>query len=132
MNNQDFNGDIGFILTKAPLESSVIKKLLGLALDALNKNKKIGFFLLSDGIFLIKKNQKNEVYLLFKEILSKNAEIIVSRDHIESAGIMHDQICCELSISDKPYDDLIDFVMEKYEKVITIWIIVKQIIEKRV
>ena len=120
MNDQTYNRDIGFILTKAPLESSVIKRVLEIALDALNMGKKIGFFLLSDGIFLIKKNQKNEVYTLFKEILSKNVEIIVSRDHLESAGILTNQICCESYISDKPYDDLVDFVMEKYERVITI------------
>ncbi len=120
MNNQNYNGDIGFILTKAPLESSVIKRLLEVSLDALNKGKKIGFFLLSDGIFLIKRKQKNEIYMLFKKIISKNVEIIVSMDHLESAGISIDEICCELSISEKPYDDLVDFVMEKYEKVITI------------
>ena len=119
MDNQEY-GDIGFILTKAPLESSAIKRILELSLDSLKKNKKIGFFLISDGIFLIKRNQKNETYTLFKEIISNNVEIIVSKDHLESAGISPDQICCESYISDKPYDDLVDFVMEKYEKVITI------------
>lgn len=119
MDTQDYNGNIGFIITKAPLENSSIKKLLTAALEA-TKNNKIGFFLISDGVFLIKKNQKNETYDIFKEIISKKVEIIVSEDHLESAGLSSNEILSNLIISDKPYDDLVDFVMEKYERVITI------------
>ena len=88
-----------------------------------NKSKhsnKIGFFLISDGVFLIKNNQKNETSSLFKEIASKKVEIIVSKDHLESAGISPEDICCKVSVSEKPYDDLVDFVMEKYERIVTI------------
>jgi sulfur relay (sulfurtransferase) DsrF/TusC family protein len=120
MDNQNYSGHIGFIITKAPLENSSIKKLLKAALEAINKNNKIGFFLISDGVFLIKKNQKNETYDIFKNIITKKVEIIVSKDHLESAGLSSDEIFSNLTISNKPYDDLVDFVMEKYERVITI------------
>jgi sulfur relay (sulfurtransferase) DsrF/TusC family protein len=119
MDNQPNHGNIGFIITKAPLENSSIKKILSAALEA-TKNNKIGFFLISDGVFLIKKNQKNETYDIFIEIISKKVEIIVSKDHLESAGLSSDEILSNLIISDKPYDDLVDFVMEKYERVITL------------
>jgi len=119
MDNRTYKGDIGFIITKAPLENSSIKKLLKAALEA-TKNSKIGFFLISDGVFLIKKNQKNETYDIFKEIINKKVEIIVSKDHLESAGLSSDEILSNLIISDKPYNDLVDFVMEKYERVVTI------------
>lgn len=120
MNDKKYTGDIGFILTKAPLETSVVKKLLEMSIESLNKNNKIGFFLISDGVFLIKSNQKNETSSLFKDISSKKVEIIVSKDHLESAGIPSSDICCKVSISEKPYDDLVDFVMEKYERIVTI------------
>ena len=47
-------------------------------------------------------------------------EIIVSKDHLESAVISPDDICCKVSVSEKPYDDLVDFAMEKYERIVTI------------
>ena len=113
------NGEIGIIITKAPLENSFINKLLKGMLGVVN-NTKIGLFLISDGVLLIKKNQKNDVSNILKKILESNVEIIVSKDHLEAAGISQDEIFNECSISEKPYDDLVDFVMEKYERVITI------------
>jgi sulfur relay (sulfurtransferase) DsrF/TusC family protein len=120
MSDKRYTGDIGFIFTKAPLETSVVRKLLEMAIESLKKNNKIGFFLISDGVFLIKNNQKNETSSLFKDISAKTVEIIVSKDHLESAGISSSDMCCKVSISEKPYDDLVDFAMEKYERVVTI------------
>jgi sulfur relay protein TusB/DsrH len=120
MNDQKMIGDIGFVITKAPMEYSVIKKLLTAMLEGVNNNEKIGLFLVSDGVFLIKKYQKNEISNILKKILTKNIEIMVSKEHLEAAGISEDEIFDKCSISEKPYDDLVDFVMEKYERVVTI------------
>lgn len=113
-------GDIGLIMTKAPLESTLTKKYLELAEKVLKDNKSIGIFLISDGVFLIKKDQKNTPYNIMKKLLENNVEVIVSNDHLESAGISHDEILPNVKVSEKPYDDLVDFVMEKYKRVVTL------------
>lgn len=120
MIDQQEIGDIGFILTKAPLENSFSKKILELAMTARNRDKKVGFFLISDGIYLVKNNQENEISYLLKKLLTKNIEIIVSKDHLKSSGISEDEILDSVTIAEKPYDELVDFVMERYERVITI------------
>lgn len=120
MDIQKQSGEIGFIITKAPLENSYISKLLESALNAINKNKKIGFFLISDGVYLIKKNQKNIPFNLIKKIIAQKTEIIVSIDHLNAAGISKDELLNEIKITEKTYDELVEFIMEKYERVITI------------
>lgn len=113
-------GDMGFIITKAPLESALTTQFLRLAKNMINSNKTIGVFLISDGVFLAKKNQKNKAYELITGILEKHAEVIASKDHLLAAGIEEKELIPWISISEKPYDDLVEFVMEKYRKVVVL------------
>ena len=120
MQNNKLIGDLGFIITKAPLESSFSSTFLELAINVSNDKKSVGFFLISDGVFFVKKNQKNNPFSLIKKLQEKNVEIIVSKEHLESAGISDTELIPRLSITNKSYDELVDFVMEKYRRVITL------------
>ena len=88
-------GDIGFIITKAPLESKLAEKFLEFAENALKQDMSIGFFLISDGVFIVKKNQQNPPFEMIKKLLKNNVEVIVSKDHLESAGIFESDVLME-------------------------------------
>ena len=117
MRNEDYKIDLGFIITKAPYESTLGSGFLDLARKEIENGKKVGVFLISDGIWFAKKNQKNNV---IKFLIEKGAEITVSLDNLEAAGIDNTELIKGLTISDKPYDDLVELVMEKWNKVMTI------------
>jgi len=117
MINEIYEIDLGFIITKAPYESTLGSGFLDLAKKEIENGKKVGMFLISDGVWFAKKNQKNNV---IKFLIEKGAEITVSLDNLEAAGIDNNEIFEGLNISDKPYDDLVGLVMEKWNKVITI------------
>ncbi len=120
MNEEGNQYDFGFIITKAPLESLLTFNFLTIAKNAMEKEKAISFFLISDGIWLVKKNQKNKVVELLQHLIKNGASITVSKDHLDAAGIEITNILPGISITDRPYTELVDFVMEKCRRVMTL------------
>ena len=112
--------DLGIIITKTPLETNLVNRFLQIAKDTIENNKTVGLFLISDGIWLVKKNQNNNSFELLKNLIDKNVEVIVSKDHLLSSGLSEDEIVENVKISEKPYSDLVDNVMENYERVIKV------------
>ena len=112
--------DLGIILTKAPVETNLVNRFLQIAKDTIENNKTVGLFLISDGVWLVKKNQNNNSIELLKNLIDKNVEVIVSKDHLLSSGLSEDEIVENVKISEKPYSDLVDNVMENYERVIKV------------
>jgi len=120
MNKKDQIKDIGFVLTKAPIESSLTYRFLCLAKNVVDKDKTIGLFLISDSVWLVKKNQNNKPHELLKILLKNGAEVTVSKDHLMAAGIDNNDLIKGVNVTEQPYVDLVDHVMEKWNKVITI------------
>ena len=87
MYNEQNKFDIGFIITKSPLESTLGLGFLELAKKAVDSGKKIWIFFISDGIWFVKKNQKNQTVQQLQNLIKKNSTILVSNDHLEAAGI---------------------------------------------
>jgi len=112
--------DLGIIITKPPVETNLINTFLQIAKNTIENNKTVGLFLISDGIWLVKKNQNNNSFELLKNLIDKNVEVIVSKDHLLSSGLSEDEIVENVKISEKPYSDLVDNVMENYERVIKV------------
>jgi sulfur relay (sulfurtransferase) complex TusBCD TusD component (DsrE family) len=112
--------DLGIIITKPPVETNLVNRFLQIAKDTIENNKTVGLFLISDGIWLVKKNQNNNSFELLKNLIDKNVEVIVSKDHLLSSGLSEDEIVENVIISEKPYSDLVDNVMENYERVIKV------------
>ena len=110
--------DIGFVITKAPLESSLVTGITALANHALDKGKTIGLLLISDGVWLGKRNQKNNTTIA--KLIEKGAEITISNDHLKASGIQHDELLKGVEVTDKPYNELVERVMERWNRVITI------------
>ena len=120
MNRENQIKDIGFVLTKAPIESSLTYRFLSLAQNVVDKDKTIGLFLISDGVWLAKKNQNNKPHELLNKLLKNGAEVTVSKDHLMAAGIEDSDLINGVNVTEQPYVDLVDHVMEKWNKVITI------------
>jgi sulfur relay protein TusB/DsrH len=117
MKNKDYEIDLGFVITKAPFESTLGSGFIDLAKKALDDNKKVGLFLISDGVWFAKKNKKSDE---IENLIKKGAEITVSKDNLEAAGIEDYELIEGVIISEKPYIDLVSLVMEKWSQVITI------------
>jgi len=117
---KDSNKDLGIIITKAPLESGAVEGALELAKETVEQGRSVGMFLISDGIWLVKKKQDNDVARSFLELLEMGMHVIASRDHLEAAGISEDDVVEGISISDKIYKDLVFQVMERWSRVMTI------------
>lgn len=112
--------DIGFVITKGHLESSLVYNALGIAENAIEQGKTVGMFLISDGVWLIKKNQRNHVADRFVKLLGNGLQVIASKEHLEAAGIQDDDVMEGVTITKKVYKDLVINVMENWKKVMSI------------
>jgi len=110
--------DIGFVITKAPLESSIVEGIVTLAQHAVDKEKTVGIFLISDGVWLGKKNQKNGKSIA--DLIKKCVEVTISKDHLEASGIQQEELLSGIRVTEKPYTELVERVMERWHQVITI------------
>ena len=108
---------IGIILTKAHGDEDSMHAL-SIANGALAGGDKADVFLISDGVLIAKKGQKPDtVEKLLTNVIAKGGEIFASEAHLKAFGLK-DKIISGIKVSDKPYDDLVDLIMEKWDKVV--------------
>ncbi len=112
--------DIGFVISKAPHESGLVSNTLTIALNAMDQGKSIGLFLISDGVWLAKRNQKNHLIGTFEKLIEGGAIILASADHLAAAGIPEDDVMDGVTITKRLYKDLVMNVMENWRKVMSI------------
>ena len=120
MTDQEQTKNLGFVVTKPPLESGLVANILTIAQSALDQGRSVGIFLISDGVWLVKKDQKNHVAELFVKVLGDGAEIIASAEHLEAAGISEDEVIDGVTVTKRVYKDLVMNVMENWDKVMSI------------
>ena len=120
MTTNEYPVDIGFMITKAPLESGLVSNALKIAQGALDQGKKVALFLISDGVWLVKKGQKNNVAELFGKLLSEGVQVTASEVHLAAAGINEKDIQDGVTVTKKSYKDLVLQVMEQWRKVVSI------------
>ena len=119
MTDQEQTKDLGFVVTKPPLESGLVANILTIAQSALDQGRSVGIFLISDGVWLVKKDQKNHVAGMFERVLGSGAEVIASSEHLEAAGISEDEIIDGVTVTKRVYKDLVTNVMENWDKVMS-------------
>ncbi len=120
MNSTNHKKDIGIILTKSPLESHLTQRILTIATEAIEQGKTIDLFLISDGVWLAKNNPTAPYSKTITFLQNHGTTIIASNDHLLSAGISQEELYPNITITEKPYDHLVDYVMEQWNSVITI------------
>ena len=67
-----------------------------------------------------KKHQKNRSFKILDTLIKKGASVTISKENLEAAGIKDHELINGVIVSDKPYADLVDLVMEKWRQVMTI------------
>ncbi|MBA3044831.1 MAG: DsrH/TusB family sulfur relay protein [Candidatus Thermoplasmatota archaeon] len=120
MGSKNGNIDIGLVITKSPFESPLLEASLKMLEDAIAQGHSGDIFLISDGVFLVKSGQKSRIANIFSKLLESCDIVIASKDHLMAAGISPEEMLENIEISESPYDDLVDQVMEKWEKVVSI------------
>lgn len=111
---------LGIVITKTPTASDLVQNTLKLSHHAIDRGQEVTIFLLSDGVWLAKKNQTGPTSEELKALLSKKTSVVASRQHLKGAGITENELWGGITISDKPYHDLVENVMEHWDRVITI------------
>lgn len=112
--------DLGIILTKSPHESSLTNQMLTLATAIIKQKKSVDLFLISDGVWLAKKNPSAKYTNSLSLLQKKGMRIIVSNDHLLAAGLTSTELLPHITITEKPYDSLVDHVMTEWNRVITL------------
>jgi predicted peroxiredoxin len=108
---------IGIIITKTPNANEDVENSLAVGEEALKMGNQVELFLLSDGVWVGKKgNALTEKRL--KNLINDGCKITASRRHLKACGLNKEKLVEGIDISDDPYDELVDLVMEKWEKVI--------------
>jgi len=116
----DQKADIGFVITKPPLETGAVASTLKIAIEARKSGKSVGLFLISDGVWLAKAGQENEASALFGELIADGVPATASGDHLLAAGIPEDGLVGGVEVAKKPYKALVANVMEDWDKVMVI------------
>ena len=90
---------------------------LKLARSIRSKGRNVGIFLVADGIYIGKKG-RTEVAELLGQMIADGVKVYVSPEHIKAAGFSKDMLVPGIEVAEETYRDLVNFVMEEYEKVI--------------
>jgi len=97
--------------TERPLDA------LRLAKAMRSQGRKVGIFLVADGVYIAKKG-RTEVAGILSQMMADGVKVYVSPEHIKAAGYSIDRLIPGIEIAEETYRDLVTFVMEEYEKVI--------------
>jgi sulfur relay (sulfurtransferase) complex TusBCD TusD component (DsrE family) len=108
---------IGIIITKTPNANEDVENVLTLGEEALKAGNQVELFLLSDGVWVGKKgNALAEERLI--NLINDGCKVKASRRHLKAFGLNKDKLVEGVNTSDDPYDELVDLVMEKWDKVV--------------
>ena len=117
MSENPVHGSIGMIIARTASTTENPVHALHLALEILSHGKQVGLFLIGDGVYLAK-NGKTESAVLLARLISKGAKVYASPEHLKASGFTKERLVPGIVIVEDTYADLVDFVMERYEKVI--------------
>ncbi len=108
---------IGIIITKTPNANEDVENALAMGEEALKVGNQVELFLLSDGVWVGKKgNTLTEKRL--SDMIKDGCKIKASGKHLKACGLEKKKLVKGVNISDDPYDDLVDLVMERWDKVV--------------
>jgi sulfur relay (sulfurtransferase) complex TusBCD TusD component (DsrE family) len=109
---------IGIIITKTPHGSEDPENALIIGKEALASGKNLGIFLVSDGVWIGKDGKSDKIQDLLLNIIDKGGKVAVSGPHLKAYGMAKEKLINGIEVVEKPYGELVDLVMEKWDKVI--------------
>jgi len=111
---------MGIVITKSAYGSGEVENALAIGNDALGLGDQVDLFLLGDGIWLVKRGSAGAVSELFTKFMERGGKVYVSEPHLRAGGLNLGGISDNLEIAMDPYDSLVDLLMEKWDRAITI------------
>jgi sulfur relay protein TusB/DsrH len=90
---------------------------LRMAQAMLAQGRDVGVFLVADGVYIGKRG-RTEVSALLEALIAGGVKVYASPEHLKAAGLTKDRLVQGIEVADDTYRDLVDFVMERYDKVI--------------
>ena len=111
---------LGIILTRAPYSSGGAEDAVELALAAQEAGDRVSLFLISDGVWLAHKGQEGPLLSRLRSFQEAGGEVVVSGDHLQAAGLSPEALVEGAQVVTDPYDDLVDRVMERWDKVMVV------------
>jgi sulfur transfer complex TusBCD TusB component (DsrH family) len=111
MNDSLVPGSFGIIIARTVAASENAISSLELAQDLLAQGNLVGIYLGKQG--------KTQAAVLIANLLTKGAKIYASSEHLKASGISKERLVSGIEVVEDTYKDLVDFVMERYEKVVS-------------
>lgn len=108
---------IGIIITKTPTANEDVENALAMGEEALKVGNQVELFLLSDGVWVGKKGNALAEGRL-SDLIKNGCKVKASGKHLKACGLEKKKLVEGVNISDDPYDDLVDLVMERWDKVV--------------
>ncbi len=108
---------IGIIITKTPNANEDVENALAMVEEALKVGNQVELFLLSDGVWVGKKGNALAEGRL-SDLIKDGCKVKASGKHLKACGLEKNKLVDGVNISDDPYDDLVDLVMERWDKVV--------------
>jgi len=118
MQEDHATGSFGIIIARTAAATENAISSLELAQDLLDQGHGVGIFLIGDGIYLGKKS-KTRAAELISALLVKGAKVFASPEHLKASGLSKERLVSGIEVVEDTYKDLVDFVMERYEKVLS-------------
>ena len=112
-----YEGSFGVIIARTTTTAERPMDALRMAKAIRSLGRKVGVFLVSDGVYIGKDGRTEGAYLL-KELLDSGVQVLASPEHLNAAGLPREKMLPGIKVADETYRDLVTFVMEEYEKVI--------------
>ncbi|MDP6101299.1 MAG: DsrE family protein [Dehalococcoidia bacterium] len=109
---------LGIILTRGPFSSGGAEDAVELAAAARESGDKVGLFLISDGVWLAHKGQEGPLAGRLAAFQKAGGEVLVSGEHLVAAGLSQESLVDDVTVLPEPYDELVDLVMERWDKAI--------------
>ncbi len=117
MESENKNKSLGIIIARTSIMNGSAKQAVDLATGALAKGQGVGIFLISDGVWNGLK-KAGEVSNTLEKLVMDGASLYISDEHARAGGLPREKVIEGAVFIDDVYRDLVDMVMEKWDKVI--------------
>ena len=111
---------IGVVISKSPFYDENVKSTLTM-MEGLIKNpyNEVTLFLVSDGVWMAKRGVKDFDPRL-REFTSSGGKVILSQGHLKACGLKEEGLIDDVTITSRPYDDLVDLVMDEWDRTVVV------------
>ncbi|MCK5310028.1 MAG: DsrE family protein [Thermoplasmata archaeon] len=108
---------MGIVIAHTAAVHEGANQAVNLGLEAMKRGKRVGFFLLSDGVFNAIRGS-GDVAAGLGQAISGGGKVFLSEEHLLGAGIPGEKLIPGTETVKKAYEELVDLIMEDWDRVI--------------